>query len=125
MLTAEAVIRTDHPGRYLLRLGKHASKVGPHLSHRPRAHASGQAPPVVRHAEWSATSGTVTLDWGRWTMQAAPGVLTLRAEAADEQHLRRIQDMLTARLEKLGNREHLTVSWQPPASAAAGSTQPG
>lgn len=119
MLTAEAVIATEHPERYLARLGKHAAKMGSGLGHRPRAHASGQQPPQVRHAEWSATTGTVQLNWGGWTMQASPGVLRLRAEAADETSLRRIQDMLTTRLEKFGRREHLIVTWQP------GSGPPG
>ncbi len=119
MLTAEAVIRTEHPDRYLARLGQHAAKLGSGLHHRPRTHGSGQAPPEVQHAQWSATSGNVRLDWGGWTMHAAPGLLRLRAEAADEASLRRIQDMLTARLEKFGRREHLTVSWQPPGTRAA------
>jgi hypothetical protein len=112
MLTAEAVIHTEHPERYLARLGGHAAKMGRrHQSLMARAHDSGHTPPEVRHAEWTATSGTVQLDWGGWTMQAEPGVLRLRAEAADEASLRRIQDMLTARLEKFGRRERLTVSW--------------
>jgi hypothetical protein len=41
-----------------------------------------------------------------------PGRLAVRAEAADEESLRQIQDLLTARLEKFGRREHLTVDWQ-------------
>jgi hypothetical protein len=98
MPTAEAVIRTEHPDRYLARLGKHAAKMGSGLGHRPRAHG-GQAPPQVKHAEWSATRGTVRLDSGGWTMRATPGILRLRAEAADEASLQKIQDMLTTRLE--------------------------
>jgi hypothetical protein len=113
MLTAEAVIRTEQPERYVARLGKHAAKMGGH-AFLPRAHGRGHAPPEVRHAEWTATSGTVRLDWGGWTMQAEPGALRLRAEAADEAGLRRIQDMLTVRLERFSRREHLTVTWQPP-----------
>jgi hypothetical protein len=58
--------------------------------------------------------GTVSLDWGQWTMRALPGRLTVRAEAADEENLRRIQDLLTVRLPKFGRREHLTVRWQEP-----------
>jgi uncharacterized protein DUF2218 len=54
----------------------------------------------------------VSLDWGRWTMRALPGRLTVGAEAADEENLRRIQDLLTTRLRNLGRREHLTVAWQ-------------
>jgi len=119
MLTAEAFICTEHAEQYLARLGKHAAKLGgTGHGHRPRAHGGGhaphQAPPQVEHAEWSATSGTVRLDWGGWTIQADPGTLRLRADAADEPSLRRIQDMLTTRLEKFGRREHLTVTWQPP-----------
>jgi len=113
MLTAEAVIATEHAEDYLARLGKHAAKLGgAGHGHRPRDHGDSQAPPQVKHAEWSATSGTVRLDWGGWTMQAGPGTLRLRAEAADEASLRRIQDMLTTRLENFGRREHLTVTWQ-------------
>ena len=36
-------------------------------------------------------------------MRAFPGLLAVRAEAADQENLRRIQDLLTARL---------TVAWQ-------------
>lgn len=56
--------------------------------------------------------GTVGLDWGQWTMRAFPGRLAVRAEAADQESLRRIQDLLTARLQKFGRREHLTVNWR-------------
>ena len=62
--------------------------------------------------ECSGTEGTVSLDCGQWTMRAFPGRLAVRAEAADQENLRRIQDLLTARLQKFGRREHLTVKWQ-------------
>ena len=125
MLTTEAVIVTEHPDRYLARLGSHAAKMGSGTRHRPRAHGNGQPPPQVRHAEWSATSGTVTLDCGGWTMQAAPGTLRVRAEAVDQASLEKIQDMLTTRLEKFGRRENLTVSWQPIRMPTAGPGQAG
>lgn len=99
--------------------------MGSGLAHRPRAHGGGQAPPQVQHAEWSATRGTVRLASGGWTMQAAPGMLQLRAEAADEASLQKIQDMLTARLEKFGRRERLIVTWQPPGTPAADYGQAG
>ena len=79
----------------------------------------------MEHAEWSATSGIVRLDWGGWTVQADPGMLRLRAEAADQASLRQIQDMLTTRLEKFGRREHLTVIWQPAGTPAAEHGQAG
>jgi hypothetical protein len=115
MLTAEALVETQHPARYLAQLGRHAGKMGEHRLHRlhrPRAHGGGGTSPQVQEAEWSETAGTVSLSWGRWTMQALPGTLRLRAEAADEESLRRIQELVTARLEKIGRRDQLTVHWQ-------------
>src|SRR5450755_3242117 len=122
MLTAEATVKTGHPSRYLVQLCQHASKMDGHLRHRPRSHTGGGAAPEVRHAEWSDTDGIVALTWGQWTMQAAPGTLTLRVEAADQENLQRIQDLVTGRLEKFGRRDRLTVDWQP---AQAPAVQPG
>jgi hypothetical protein len=117
MLTAEAHVKTDQPSRYLIQLCKHASGMGSHLSHTPRLHADGQAPPRVEQVEWSDTDGIVRLNFGQWTMQAASGALTIRATADDEEKLRRIQAFVTGRLEKVGRRDSLTVSWHQPADA--------
>ena len=113
MLTAIARIPTPDPGRYLVRFCKHASQMGGALRHRPRAHAGGGAPPEMRSVEWNDTDGSLTLDWGRCTLHAAPGVLELRAEAADQESLARVQELIGRRLEKLGHREGLTVTWHP------------
>ena len=122
MLTAEADIQTEHAARYLARLCGHAGKMGTaghRLGHRPPSHARGGGPPEVRHVECSGTEGTVSLNCGQWTMRALPGLLAVRVEAADEQSLRRIEDLLTMRLQKFGRREHLTVTWLRPEAAAA------
>lgn len=124
MLAVEADIRTEHAARYLARLCGHAAKMGTagrRLGHRRPSHARGDGPPQVRQVECSADEGTVSLDWGRWTMRALPGRLTVRAEAAGEENLRRIQDLLTTRLRNLGRREHLTVAWRA-ATAEARTT---
>ena len=115
MLTAEAQIRTNRPSRYLIQLCSHASDMGRHQGHGLRARHAGSAPegsPELRHAEWSDTHGVVRLSWGQCTLQATPGTLTLRAEAADEENLRRIQDLISRRLETFGRRDHLKVDWQ-------------
>ncbi len=120
MLTTEADIQTEHGARYLARLCGHVGKMGTtghRLGHRPPSHARGGVPPEVRSVECSGTEGTVSLNWGQWTMRASPGLLAVRVEAADEESLRRIQDLLTARLEKFGRREHLTVNWRRPEAA--------
>jgi len=115
MLTAEADIQTEHAARYLARLCGHAGKMGTtggRPGHRPPSHARGGAPPEVRHVECSETEGAVSLNWGQWTMRALPGLLAVRVEAADQESLRRIQDLFTARLQRFGRREHLTVNWR-------------
>src|SRR5258707_40139 len=113
MVIAEAVIQTEHPDRYLARLCKHAGQMGRQLHHQSRRHGGGQALPEMQRAECSGSHGTVSLSWGQWTMQAAAVTLTLRAEAADETNLQRIQDVLTTRLAKLGRRGQLTGNRQP------------
>jgi hypothetical protein len=124
MLTAEAHIQTEDPGRYLKRLGQHTSKMGSRLRHRPRTHSGEGTPPEMLRTEWSDTKGRLVLNWGQCTLQAVPGTLTLRAEAADEDSLTRIQDLVAARLERFGRREHLTVTWRRQTSQVApdGST---
>jgi hypothetical protein len=113
MPTAEAHVQTGNPSRYLIRLCQHASKMGGRQRHRPRTHDGGGAPPDIQRAEWTDADGKLVLSWGQCTLHAAPGTLTLRAEAADQESLSRIQDLVAARLEKFGRREHLTVTWQP------------
>ena len=55
-------------------------------------------------------------------MCATPGTLTLRAEAADQGSLQRVQDIVTRDIERFGKRRQLTVTWQ---RVPAPSAQPG
>ena len=122
MLAAEAQVKTDDPDRYLTQLCRHAQQVH-RLRHRPRNHGGdGQPPPKVQHVECSETSGIISFGWGQCTMQATPGTLTLRAEAADDESLQRVQDIVARDIERFGKRNQLTVSWQ---RAQASSAQPG
>jgi hypothetical protein len=123
MLTAEAHVQTEHPSRYLVQLCRHAQQVH-RLRHRPRAHDGGDAqpPPKVQHVEWSETRGLISFGWGQCTMQATPGTLILHAEAADEENLQRVQDIVAKDIERFGQRDHLKVNWQLPEASTA---QPG
>jgi hypothetical protein len=121
MSAAEARIPTENAGRYLARLCQHAGQMGTHLGHRPGRHPGGGAPPEILRAESSDDRGTLVLNWGRCTLQAADGMLTLRAEADDPDSLARIQELIAGRLEKFGRRERLIVTWQP---ATASPTSP-
>jgi hypothetical protein len=77
------------------------------------------------HVEWSDDRGVISLAWGRCTRRADPGVLTLRAEAADEHSLHLLEQRVTDRLEQVGGRDRLTVTWTPPQSAEGKPHSPG
>jgi len=115
MPAAQATISTSRAAAYLTRLCGHAGKMSTaavRLHHRPRAHAGG-APPQVLRVQHDGDEATVTLDCGQWTMHAAPGQLSIRAQAPEQDSLQRIQDLLTTRLLTLARREQLTVTWHP------------
>ena len=113
MPAAEARIPTGQPSRYLIQLCQHAASI----NHKILRHA-GQAlmRPDIQQVEWSDSHGILDLGWGRCTMQAGPGTLTVRAEAASEENLQRVQDLITRNLERFGRREHLKVNWQRPVT---------
>jgi hypothetical protein len=126
MPTAEARIETERPSRYLAQLCRHVDNIyrtDRHLQNRRHRHTAGgtQAhPQLPPHIEWSETHGTITVGDGTITMLANPGALTLRAEAADEETLRRIQDLITGLLGRFGRRDHLTGH----LAAAGGARSP-
>ena len=112
MLTAEAQVKTQDPGRYLTQLCHHAQQVH-RMRHQPRNHGGDrQPPPKVQQVECSETSGVISFGWGQCIMQATPGTLTLRAEAEDEGSLQRVQDIVARDIERFGKRNQLTVTWQ-------------
>ncbi len=107
-LTAEARVETANASRYLVQLCRHASKIGGHLR--------GHARPDVLGVEFSNTHGTLELSWGRCVLDADPEALTVRVEAATEEHLRGIQDIVTADLERFGHRDEPAVTWRVSAA---------
>jgi len=113
MPAAEAHVQTRDAGRYLIRLCQHAGKMRSRLGHRPRSHSAGGAPPEILSAEWSDTSGYLVLSLGRCALRATDDMLTIRAETSTPEHLARIQELISRRLESFGRRERLTVTWQP------------
>jgi hypothetical protein len=80
----------------------------------------------VRHAESSDSHGTIDFGWGRCVLRATDDALVLRAEADDEEHLRRMEQGVAARVEKIGRRDGLTVTWRRiDAPAPEPAAQPG
>lgn len=110
MLIAEARVETEQASRYLVQLCRH-------FSYRART-----LPRVKAHVEWSDDRGVADFGWGRCTLRADPGVLNLRAEAADEATLQRVQLLVSEHVERFGKRDHLTVTWT--SGQAAGEQPP-
>lgn len=122
MPASQAHVPTSRASRYLAQLCRHGSQMGQTALRKPHRGGDGGAPPVPRHAGRTGTEGIIDFGWGRCTLQATSEALILRAEAGDQQHLQRIQDGITARLERIGRRDQLTVTWQqaPPGAAQNG-----
>jgi len=124
MPTAEAQIETERPSRYLVQLCRHAAAMTGPRGHRRRTHGEGDGDGdgdalALREArvraEWSETRGVVDFaPWGQCTLAASADLLVLHVEAADEESLRRIQDVITRDLDRFGRRDHLTVNWHRP-----------
>lgn len=110
MLTAEASVVTERSGRYLVQLCRHLD-----LAARAR-------PQLRAQVTWSEASGVISFDWGRCTLRAERGVLSLRAEAPDAESLHRLEQRVAGRLTQIGRRDQLTVIWTPPQQGAGNET---
>src|SRR2546429_4334530 len=110
----QAQIQTERASRYLVQFCKHAAAMGSAV-HTARMHL--YAPMARREvqvaAEWSDTSGTVTFTpWGRCTLTADDGTLTLHLDAADEDGAAQIRDVITRDFERFTRRDPVTVTWR-------------
>lgn len=126
MPALSARIDTDRGSRYLTQFCKHAAAMGAG-GHGPRMHLSAilERRQVQVSAEWTDTSGTVTFTpWGRCTLSAGESALDIRIDAADEQGLAQIRDVITRDLERFSRREPLTVAWTEPDEADDGPFRP-
>jgi hypothetical protein len=112
MLVAEAKVETERSSRYLVQLCRHVDAVA-------RAQPQMQA-----HVEWSDDRGVISFDWGRCTLRAVPGVLTLHVEAADEESLHELEQRVGGRLQQIGRRDHLTVTWTLPEGVDEETPEP-
>jgi hypothetical protein len=122
----QAQIQTERASRYLVQFCKHAAAMGSG-GHSPRMHQQGMMArrEVQVAADWSDTSGTVTFTpWGRCTLGADAGTLTLRIDAADQDGLTQIRDIITRDLQRFSNRDPLTVIWQQSETPGAAPFPP-
>ena len=118
MPASYARVPTSRAGRYLAQLCSHGSLMGRLARHRSPSEGQGHgnvgggygAPPAAT-ASSDGTEGVIDFGWGRCTLRATAGTLTLHAEAGDPQRLQQIQDGISARLERIGRRDQLAVTW--------------
>jgi hypothetical protein len=119
MPSAEAHVTTDRANRYLTQLCSHLNHMDRMRRQRPASHdrghggdpGEGPTPPTVQHVNQSDTDGSVRFTGGLCTLHATVDTLTLRIDADDEATLQRLRNGITKRLEKVGRRDQLTVTW--------------
>ena len=125
MPKAEARIPTHRAGRYLTQLCRHTAQVGAlgdKRRHRQQHGAArAAAASIPRYSECSDAVGLIVFDSGRCTLRATSDELILRAEADDLQNLDHIKEALTTRVQRIGHRDQLTVTWR---SASAELSEP-
>jgi hypothetical protein len=111
MISEQTSVVTERADRYLVQLCEHLDQ----LTRRPGLHGHADrhdgAAPDLRSVEWTAESGAVTFERATFTLTAAPDVLVLRVEADDAEHLERIKQLVSARIEAIGRRDGLSVTW--------------
>jgi hypothetical protein len=92
VITSEARVSTDRPARYMGQLCKH---FGNNV-----------------HTEYDEDSGLIQFSFGTCRLAVETDALVLRAEAADDESLTRLEDVAGSHLVRFGQRDELTVSWQ-------------
>ncbi len=105
MPIAEASVVTERSSRYLVQLCQHVNHVA-------------RMPGMRVQVEWSDDRGLISFGEARCTLRAHPGVLFLRAEADDEERLHELERRVADRLERIGRRDRLTVTWTSSQGAA-------
>jgi hypothetical protein len=122
MPASSAHVPTARAARYLAQLCSHGRLMSRLTRHRAPRHGQDQeqdhgaghgtdgAPPAAT-AISAGTEGIIDFGWGRCTLTATDGALTLHAEAEDPRRLRQIEDGVAARLQRIGRRDQLTVTW--------------
>ncbi len=97
--TSQARVATGKARRYMSQLVKH-------FAHKLEAAQEGD-------------SGRLTFPFGACALEAGPDLLVMRAEAADEEALGRIEEVVARHLERFAFREELKISWTRSAAEAA------
>jgi hypothetical protein len=69
-------------------------------------------PTLTGPVTWTQSQGAATFDWGTVNFTADADLLTLRAATDNDEDLSRLEALLADRVETIGRRDQLTVTWQ-------------
>ena len=116
---AEAVVPTARAGRYLAQLCEHLEAIDTarrRSGHQRREHApnvNGDEIPVfiVTDIRRSATFGTIRFDSGTCRLRVDGHTLRMSVTADDPDTLERMKTSFAHRLEQIGRRDNLAVTW--------------
>lgn len=112
MPSAEGRVDTDRAHRYLDQLREHLGHLQQGaVSGHHAGRQVGRAPDVV-HVEGTGDRAVIVFDWGTCTLSASNDGLTIHAEAGDATALDRARALIGHRIETIGRRDDLRVSWQ-------------
>jgi hypothetical protein len=106
-----ARIDTPRAGRYLSQLCEHLG----HMLQRPGRHGAGSGhdgPPPVLDIDRTDDQAVITFAWGSCTLRATDSALLVRVEATDDAALGQAEALLAHRIQTIGHRELLTITWQ-------------
>jgi hypothetical protein len=72
-----------------------------------------------RPVEFTPETGQISLGAGMCRLDAANGVLTIRAEAEDAERLVQLQDVIARHLERFAFRSPVTLDWRAETASEA------
>ena len=95
-IQSEARVATTMAQRYMTQLCKH-------FEHRLTV-------------SYSAEAGSIAFPSGICRLEAAPGLLVLRAEAQDEEQLGQLEQVVARHLERFAFRDPPAIAWSRPSA---------
>jgi hypothetical protein len=99
-MIAEARVQTEQGPRYLAELCRQ-------LDEKARSN-----PDLGVRVAWTQTDGTIDFGWGRCALSVDASTLTLRLEAADDDGLRHVRELISRHLEKHAGDDELELTWR-------------
>jgi hypothetical protein len=107
--TAQTRIPTERAGRYLTQLCQHLNQISRRPPHRGQS--QGGRPMQLRRVNYSESHGIIEFTSGTCILRATSTELAIDLAADDTNDLRQLQQLLSLRLETIGRRDNLLITW--------------